>query len=529
MSRRVLHILVFLAILVPSIQYVWQSRDMPHFSYLHDDGLLFVSAKSLSEGSYRIDSFPDAPPQTKFPPLFPAYLSLIWKLDPNFPHNLRLGTLFAWIPLAAFLFLARMLYRKMGLSDQRAWLLVALLGMNPYLLAFGGMLFSDVFFTCWLLAVVLAAEESPVMAALAGVLAACAYLSRTAGILLLVSVPVAMFWHAPARWKEQGRRAAVFAAAMLPAVIAWSLWTRANAQPSTDSTTLYYTDYMHNLMPYGLKLLPTVLWKNFDQLLYSMGSMIVPRVFDAFVMKILTQVVGVAMIAGTTRLVRRGGSRQYAAFALISSGLLLIWNYPPTERFVVPIYPLLLAGLVVEIEHLWKMLRAAFRKQDTGERMVAWGFASAVVLVFGIGLALQVYMTFFYPRQSASLRANKLRDQRAAYQWISNNLPPSAKILSYEDPLLYLYTGRRGNYLTLDPLWWYTEDHDSIRGSYRDLVAYCKSHGLEYVYFTSEDLSRETGDEDRTAVQALVRANHELTQVFQAGIGTIYRVGSATP
>ncbi len=528
MSRRVLNGIVFLLVLIPSIQYVWQSRDMPQFAYLHDDGILFVTAKSVAEGSYRIESFPDAPPQTKFPPLYPAYLSLIWQVNPNFPANLRVGTLFAWLPLAGYLLLAWLYYRKIGITEGRAWLLAALLGINPYLLAFGGMMFSDVLFSCCVLAVMLAlAGEGVAMAALAGALAACAYLSRTAGIALLASVPLAMLW--AGRKKAVFQKAVVFSAPLLAAVIGWMWWTRTHTKTSVDLTTLYYTDYMRYLLRFDWNVLPSVLWKNIDQLLYSMGSMAVPRVFDAFFMKTLTQVVGVAMIVGTVRLVRRGGAGQYASFALITSAILLIWNFPPTERFVVPLYPLLLAGLATEIEHLGKMLLGAFRKKDMGERVVASGFLAAVVFLLGMGLALQVYMTFFYPRQASAARVEKLRDQRAAYQWISNNLPTSAKVLSYDDPLLYLYTGRRGHYLPLDPLWWYTEDHDSIRGSYRDVAAYSRSHGLEYIYFTSEDLSRETGDEDRTAVQRLVRENRELTPVFQAGIGTIYRVGPARP
>jgi hypothetical protein len=60
--------------------------------------------------------------------------------------------------------------------------------------------------------------------------------------------------------------------------------------------------------------------------------------------------------------------------------------------------------------------------------------------------------------------------------------------------------------------------------AYRNLPAYCRSRGLEYVYFTSEDLEREVGDDDKLAIQRVVRENPELTPVFQAGIGTLYKV-----
>jgi hypothetical protein len=89
---------------------------------------------------------------------------------------------------------------------------------------------------------------------------------------------------------------------------------------------------------------------------------------------------------------------------------------------------------------------------------------------------------------------------------------------------MYLYTGRRGNYLPLLPRWWYSEDHSSIIGAYRDLAAYCRNRGLTYVYFTTQDLERETGDQDRQEIEHSVRQNPELTPIFQAGIGTVYKV-----
>ncbi len=100
-------------------------------------------------------------------------------------------------------------------------------------------------------------------------------------------------------------------------------------------------------------------------------------------------------------------------------------------------------------------------------------------------------------------------------------------MLSYDDSLLYLYSGRRGNYRPLMPRWWYAEDHASMVNAYRNLAAYCASRGLTYVYFTSEDLSRETGDEDRLAVQRIIRTDPALVPIFSAGIGTVYRVRSS--
>src|SRR5580692_2582502 len=124
--------LILLLLLIPSAVFAWRSRSMPEFASLHDDGIFFVTAKSIAEGGYRIASLPENPLQTKFPPLYPLYLSAIWKLNSNFPDNLKLATLMSWMVLAILLWLVSLYYRRSGLSDSRTWLLVALLAINPY-------------------------------------------------------------------------------------------------------------------------------------------------------------------------------------------------------------------------------------------------------------------------------------------------------------------------------------------------------------------------------------------------------------
>jgi hypothetical protein len=251
---------------------------------------------------------------------------------------------------------------------------------------------------------------------------------------------------------------------------------------------------------------------------------VLPKVFDALPVKILTQVIAVAMLAGVVRMARRGVAVDYALFAAVSAGILLVWHYPATERFVLPLFPLLIAGFLTEMEHLAKMLRSGLRHRDFGQRVVAAVFGAGVAAVLIGALALQGYMSFVYLKASAGEQRAGLVDRRAAYQWMAANLPASAAVLSYDDSLLYLYSGHRGNYRPLMPRWWYAEDHASMVNAYRNLAAYCARRGLTYVYFTSEDLSRETGEEDRLAVERIIRAEPALVPVFTVGIGTVYRV-----
>jgi hypothetical protein len=231
------------------------------------------------------------------------------------------------------------------------------------------------------------------------------------------------------------------------------------------------------------------------------------------------------MILGIVRLVRRGIGVQYCFFAIISSAMLIVWHFPPNERFVLPLAPLLLAGLITELEHLAAMIRLAFRHKDAGQRVAAAGMGACVACVVLGAVILQFIMAFSYLNNSAQQQRAKLAEVRAAYTWIDQNVPDSAKILSNDDPILYLYTGHRGNWVPMNPKAWYAEDHASVVATYRNIATYCRSRGFEYFYSTTDDTIRWMDDPEQTrAVRRALHDNPELTPVFKYGFGTVYRV-----
>ena len=119
--RKLTVIGVFLAALVPSAYLAWTLRTMPHLGFYHDDSIYWVSGRSLAMGDgYRIESLPGQPYQTKYPPLYPALLAAIWKLDPQFPANLPLATLFAWLLLPLFLAALWFLLARIRIQSARA-------------------------------------------------------------------------------------------------------------------------------------------------------------------------------------------------------------------------------------------------------------------------------------------------------------------------------------------------------------------------------------------------------------------------
>jgi len=441
-------------------------------------------------------------------------------LNPSFPSNLATATVLIWPWLVVLLALAWALYRQDGFPSARALLLTAVLGLSPYMVLFGSLMLSEVFFTCFLLAALLLARRPGNGAILlAGLAAACAYLARTAGIALVVSLPALLLW------KRDWRRAALFLTASLPAVVAWSWWSRTHLPQSHDMSLLYYVDYMtFEKATIGWDNFGIVLWKNLDQILYGMGSLVLPKVVAFLPLKILTQVIAVAMLAGVVRLVRRGIAVDYAAFGLLSVGILAIWHYPPNERFVLPLFPLLLAGLMTELNHLVDMLHKAFRHKDISQRVVAGMFAAGLAGIVAAALGLQLYMTFGLLNQVVAQERSKVAERRADYRWMAANLPAGANVLSNDDPLLYLTSGHRGNSILLMPRWWYADDQQSVINAYKNVAPYCQMRGLQYLYSTPDDLSRFTEGSDIDQVLAAVRSDPHLKPVLTNSAGTLYQV-----
>src|SRR5207247_392209 len=57
----------------------------------YDDAQYVILAKSLATGhGYRFLNLPGAPLATHFPPGYPAFLALLWRISPIFPENVAL-------------------------------------------------------------------------------------------------------------------------------------------------------------------------------------------------------------------------------------------------------------------------------------------------------------------------------------------------------------------------------------------------------------------------------------------------------
>jgi hypothetical protein len=525
--------LTLAALLIPSAVFLWRNSDLPSFGDIHDDGVYYVSAKSLAEGHYRIESLPETPQQTKYPPLYPLLLSAAWRLNPHFPQNLPIAAWISWLAFPALMVLLARYYPMIGIGGWRRWLLLALIAVNPYSLWFSATLLSEWLFTALLIGTLLLVESaaspkgSLATAAAAGAMAGLAYLARSAGIVLLASAFVYLWWFC-----RQRRKAYWFAGAMLPFVAGWMLWARMHQLHTADPALIYYVDYVrYEIYNVTLHNLHLVLWKNIDGFLWGLGSLVLPKVIDSLGAKILAQVIAVAMISGTLRLVRRGRKDSgpgrglhYALFAAGSAFLLVIWHFPPNERFVLPLFPLALAGLLTELEHFAGMLQAVRAHPDKSQKVAGALLACAAGAVFLGVFALQGYMDLVSLPQSFAEHRSRDRDRQSAYAWIRSHTPTEAGVIAYADPVFYLSTGRRSIRLPLPPFIWYEDDHTGAVELYRGLPEYARQHGATYVLSSSDDRRLDMSARDADAIDRAIKSNPELEPVYRRGIATVYRV-----
>ena len=109
-------------------------------------------------------------------------------------------------------------------------------------------------------------------------------------------------------------------------------------------------------------------------------------------MKILAELIGVAMISGIVRLVKSGKAVHYAIFAGGTAFMLVIWHFPPNERFVLPLAPLAFAGLVTEMEHFVGMAREGLKHREASQRVAAAVMLGLVGSMFLGAAGLQAYV-----------------------------------------------------------------------------------------------------------------------------------------
>jgi hypothetical protein len=527
-SRKAASILaafLIVAALVPSAWLAWRFRSMPQVGAYHDDGLYLESAKSLAEGhGYRLPSLPDTPYQTKYPPVFPFLMSLIWRLDPQFPGNLSKLTALCWSMLPIYVFLLYRVLSRWGLAPLEAAAVCMLTALSPHFVIASMMTMSEITFGAFSLLAIWylergTAESNSKLLMLAGALGGLAFLTRTQGIALLMGALVFF------AWKRQWRNALSYGSVFGATVVGWLIWTHTHGYKGSDPVTIYYVDYVRfYAASVDWKEIPKLIWINVDSILSNTATLIFADLPKDTSGRMFAWVVAAATISGIRRRVKESGQYHFAFFALAAFVLLLPWNWPPNERYLIPIWPAIAAGFYTEMRHLYASCRTVFRRPEYSQKIVAvgiLGFAAAACCMIPLhnydGTVKNLPLVFQYYEKMMAARA-------PGYAWIRANLPQDAQVLTYDDPLFYLQTGRRG--LAMPIVHWlvYGVNAKRLEAFFATTPEFMREHHLDFVLMTDGDFHRDLETPGRDAFQLALNHQGWFEPLLQSPGAQVYRL-----
>ncbi len=401
---------------------------VPGFGTFNDDAVYIATARALADGrGYVIDTLPGAPPNTKYPPLCPAILSLVFLAGRELP-----GAAF-WLKVPAFLFLLAWLaalYRlgeALGLSrTSRGWVLACTLASGTVAYCATEAL-SDVPFAAlatWALLAMVRQSDQPTVrrSILVGGLAGLASLARSQGLVLVATAVMLL-----AR-SRRFREVAVCLGAASAIVGPWLWWQAAQPSPG-EPLLLYYS--AENYRSWWA-------WRSEDPA-HTARIMLINTLLTilAPVQSIGIRNVGVGLAVGAClwlaaalawrRRPQRAGPPALTTASTV--GLLLGWSWPP-GRMLLVVPPL----LYLAIARGWTERRS---------RLLA-GLAALVFCVLGLANAMRAAR---FAQQDGvapfgSSRGDRWRTLVSMGRWLEEHSPPGAVIGAVQDGALSLLAQR---------------------------------------------------------------------------------------
>jgi hypothetical protein len=428
-DNRVIIALALLLVLAMISKPVWDGREQWQFGQGQDDGIYMVTAKALASGEgYRHLNLPGHPYATKYPPLFPLYMSMAWRIAPDFPRTLRVASILQDCLLPVCLVLLFMVLRQMGLSPGRALLVAAMMFVTFAFIFLAITLYSELLFLCFLLAAIwltqrAAERDSGWLALLGGFFAGLAYLTRIATLPLLIAVPIFFFL------RKRSRLNLFFFALAAPAAIGWHVWGALHAPPTAG--TPYLHEYLRVIKATGFG--PHLL----DQM--STLSAAFAETFFSGLLEFLRGIplhhlVLAAAIAGSVRIGRRRQWPLYLIFTGLYLLMITVWWFQGMGRLIIPVWPVALAGIVEEGGHFAGLCAASMKRFKMAPRWALIALATAIAIHNDAATWHRTASVYETEREQRS------RD-RKAYQWLAQSAGPDAIVMAWKEGSSYLYTG----------------------------------------------------------------------------------------
>jgi hypothetical protein len=411
---------------------------------------------------------PSEPPQVKYPPLYPMLLSLVWRANGNFPENVTAMMVLSILATVTFLGLSWWYLTNSGYaSSWQALLIVALAAINWRVLVLGTTVYSEMLYGALsvgglaLAEIDLRGRMSWLLAIGSGVLMGLAFLTRTSGIVLLISVGC-YYLLLKSHWKR-------FVPLMVSGlfVLAWMGWCYTQSHDSASQGTAFYasTSYLHDWYAViaeeqalsnssGLTAISSIIATN----LFMLVLMSVPMISlgldynwiqassaGFFILKFALILFAFVFIAKGFVRTESPGYRLLHVYVVLYLALHIVWPYTSYDRFLMPLIPFVLLFWIAELTALIPALR---RNLTSGRTATIIGAASVGLIVTAlIGVTFQNHWSGVR-RSVASGSLTKAPQPTTsgdaeAIRWVTSNTESSDVLVCYQDLLYYLYTGRK--------------------------------------------------------------------------------------
>jgi hypothetical protein len=401
-----------------------------------DDGIYVVLAKSLATGEgYRYVNLPGAPNATHYPPLYPAFLALIWKLYPSFPENVTAFKMAnaALTGIAAVLAwgFAR---KQLRMGRWSAGLGVLLFSASAPMVLLTVMVLSEPLFLALLFPALILAEravrsgrsrDAAAAAVMGGVLA----LVRTLGVLVVPALIVVLLLER--RWRPALVAAVVAVAVLLP----WQLWVSAHAGEVPGVLVGKYGSYFGWLAGAvradGAGFLLDVARHNTRELIalgwVSTATDSMPLMARLVVSALLALFLGLGLLEGWKR------APTAVLFMIAYLAMVLIWPFDPA-RFMWGIWPLFGIVLALGVSTLYALSAVQARRFL---RPIAVAGSAALMLGYGAYNWLEITND-----RRGVVQGSVAKRARPLAEWVAAHTETTAVVATDDDVLIHLYTGR---------------------------------------------------------------------------------------